>query len=103
MRPQENGNRTDVRSLEMTDDSGYGFRISSRYPFDFSVHQYSQEKLEKAMHDYELTPDEYYTLCIDDRQRGVGGDMPGSACLHEPYKMHRGSYSFAFRIEEVQK
>ena len=102
MRPQENGNRTDVRLLEITDDSGNGFSVSSEFPFDFSMHAYSQEKIEKAKHNHELVKDEYYSLCIDDRQRGVGGDMPGSACLHEPYKMHKGSYSFAVTLKGVK-
>ena len=102
MRPQENGNRTDVRSLEITDDGGNGFAVSSDFPFEFSMHSYSQEKIEKAMHNHELKKDEYYSLCIDAKQRGVGGDMPGTACLHEPYKMHSGSYSFAFCIRGVK-
>lgn len=102
MRPQENGNRTDVRSLEITDDSGNGFSVSSDFPFEFSMHSYSQEKIEKAMHNHELTKDEYYSLCIDAKQRGVGGDMPGTACLHEPYKMHSGNYSFAFSIRGIK-
>ena len=55
------------------------------------------------MHLYELEEDEYLSLSIDAKQRGVGGDMPGTACLHEPYKMKRGNYSFAFKIEGVKK
>ena len=103
MRPQENGNRTDVRSVEITDGDGNGFCISSDFPFEFQLQRYSQEKLEKAMHLYELEEDEYLSLSIDAKQRGVGGDMPGTACLHEPYKMKRGNYSFAFKIEGVKK
>ena len=103
MRPQENGNRTDVRSVEITNGDGKGFCISSDFPFEFQLQRYSQEKLEKAMHLYELEEDEYLSLSIDAKQRGVGGDMPGTACLHEPYKMKRGNYSFAFKIEGVKK
>lgn len=103
MRPQENGNRTDVRSVEITNGDGNGFSISSDFPFEFQLQRYSQEKLEKAMHLYELEEDEYLSLSIDAKQRGVGGDMPGTACLHEPYKMKRGNYSFAFKIEGVIK
>ena len=103
MRPQENGNRTDVRSFEITDKDGNGFSVSSDFPFEFQVQKYSQEKIEKAMHLHELCEDEYLSLSIDARQRGVGGDMPGTACLHEPYKMHNGNYSFAFCIRGVEK
>ena len=103
MRPQENGNRTDVRLLEITYVNGCGFSVSSDNSFDFSLHPYTQEKLDRAKHLYELKEDSFYTLCIDDRQRGVGGDMPGCAYLHKPYKMQRGNYSFAFKIKAINK
>lgn len=101
MRPQENGNRTDVRRVEITDNNGKGFAICSDKTFDFSIHPYSQEKLEAAKHLHELKEDDFLTLNIDHRQRGVGGDMPGCAFLHEPYKLKSGNYSYYFRIEKV--
>lgn len=103
MRPQENGNRTDIRRLEITDKNGNGFAISSDKTFDFSIHPYSQEKLEKAKHLYELKEDDFLTLNIDHRQRGVGGDMPGTAFLHEPYKLKSGEYSYHVRLEKISK
>lgn len=103
MRPQENGNRTDVRFLEITNEGETGFCVSGDGSFDFSIHPYTQEKLDRAKHLHELKKDDFYTLCIDGRQRGVGGDMPGCAYLHKPYKMQRGSYSFAFKIKAINK
>jgi beta-galactosidase len=102
MRPQENGNRTDTRSLTITNDKGYGFEISADKTFDFSLREYSQEKLESAKHLYELVKDDYLTLNIDHRQRGVGGDMPGNACLHEPYKLKVGTYQYSVKIKGVK-
>lgn len=102
MRPQENGNRTDTRSLTITNDNGYGFEISADKTFDFSLREYSQEKLESAKHLYELEKDDYLTLNIDHRQRGVGGDMPGNACLHEPYKLKVGTYQYSVKIKGVK-
>lgn len=101
MRPQENGNRTDIRSLEITDKSGKGFKISSDMTFDFSIQPYTQEKINTAKHLYELEKDDFLTLNIDHRQRGVGGDMPGCAYLHEPYKLRSGTYSYIFTIEKL--
>lgn len=103
MRPQENGNRTDVRFLEITNEGETGFCVSSDGGFDFSIHPYTQERLDRAKHLHELKNDDFYTLCIDGRKRGVGGDMPGCAYLHKPYKMQRGSYSFAFKIKAINK
>ncbi|MBP9988892.1 MAG: DUF4981 domain-containing protein [Ruminococcus sp.] len=103
MRPQENGNRTDVRNVEITDENGCGFRIESNKVFDFSISEYTQEKLEKSMHIHELIPDNFLSLNIDCCQRGVGGDMPGITCLHEKYKMKSGEYSFSITLKGVSK
>ena len=41
-------------------------------------------------------------MCIDLMQRGVGGDMPGAACLREPNIMHTGTkYSYGFTIDII--
>ncbi len=101
MRPQENGNRTDVRLLELTDDKGAGLKIEAPagQSFNFGAGFYSQEKIEEAKHLFELKPDSFITLNLDAAQRGVGGDMPGNALLHEPYKMHSGKkFYFEFAI-----
>lgn len=101
MRPQENGNRTDVRMLEVTDDKGTGIKIEAPAGqcFNFGAGFYSQEKLESAKHIHELKPDKFITLNLDAAQRGVGGDMPGNAVLHEPYKMRSGKkYCFEFTV-----
>lgn len=103
MRPQENGNRIDVRSLSITDDTGCGFEVIGNEPFNFSYGEYSQEKLEKAMHIYELEKDSYNTLNIDARQRGVGGDMPGASFLHDKYKMKSGNYCVCVKIKGIVK
>ncbi len=102
MRPQENGHRTDVRSLCISDDSGFGVVIDSMdIPFGFNLGYYNPEKLDKAKHLFELKKDNCITLCLDAAMRGVGGDMPGCAYLHKPYKLKCGkTYSFTFRISK---
>lgn len=100
MRPQENGNRTDVRSFEITDENGMGFVITGEKPLNFGLHEYSGEKLDNARHIHELVKDDYLTLNIDGFMRGVGGDLPGSAALHEPYKLYPcKKYTFTFEIK----
>ena len=101
MRPQENGNRTDVRTLELTDQNGIGIKIEAPagQTFNFGAGYYSQEMIDEAKHIYALKPDSFITLNLDAAQRGVGGDMPGNAVLHEPYKMHSGKkVCFEFTI-----
>ena len=103
MRPQENGNRTDVRMLQLTRADGAGLRIEAAGDvFGFSAGAYSQEKLDDAKHLYELLPDGYLSLCVDGFHRGVGGDMPGSAFLHKPYKLNAGKYAYGFVIKKAE-
>lgn len=101
MRPQENGNRTDVRWLKIFGKDGEGLTITGNL-FNFSAWPYSQEDLEKAKHLYELPTRDFITVNVDLMQRGVGGDFPGIANLHEPYKIHGGKcYTFEFTISET--
>ena len=53
-RPQENGNRTDVRWLTLTDSSGAGLLAVGMPLLSISAWPYSMEDLEKAMHINEL-------------------------------------------------
>ncbi|HZK39798.1 MAG TPA: glycoside hydrolase family 2 TIM barrel-domain containing protein [Clostridia bacterium] len=106
MRPQENGNRTDVRSLQLTGENGKGLTIEAPAgkQFNFSAGYYSQEKLEAAKHLYELKADQYITLNLDAAQRGVGGDLPGNTMLHPPYKMGTfKKYCFEFTVSPKNK
>jgi len=104
MRPQENGNRTDTRSLELLDENGRGITVHSGpgSSFGFSALCYSQEKLDKARHIHELQPDPFITLCLDAAQRGIGGDMPGIACIHAPYRLKKGK-KYTLRITIAPK
>jgi hypothetical protein len=102
MRPQENGNRTDVRSLSFTRGDGRGLRIDAETSLGFGAGYYSQEALDRAGHYYEMAADDFIHLTLDARQRGVGGDMPGAACLHAPYRMKPGKYAFRFTMRRAQ-
>ena len=105
MRPQENGTRVDVRSLMLTDDEGRGFRYDALDggSFEFNARYYNQYKLENAKHLYELEKDDYISVGIDGCSCGVGGDMPGYACLRKPYKLNAFRlYSYGFRISGIK-
>ncbi len=103
MRPQENGHRCDVRSLSLTDSANSGILVEAMdIPFGFNAGYYNPEKLDNADHLYDLASDNCITLCLDAAMRGVGGDMPGCAYLHKPYKLKCGrKYAFTFRISRV--
>ena len=74
VRPQDVGNRSDVRWFSLTDEAGYGIRVQGHTPLNFSAWPYSTEDLEQATHDYELPRRDFVTLNIDHQLQGVGGD-----------------------------
>ena len=102
VRPQENGNRTDVRWAALLNDNDIGLLISDEGDtyLNVSAWPYSMEDLENAKHIHELPTRENITFNIDLNQQGVGGDIPAMAMLHDKYKMHRNieyRYSFCLR------
>jgi len=102
MRPQENGNREDVRTVILSDEQGNGLRIDAQRVINFSAGYFSPEKLDDANHLFELMPDDYITLCVDGFQRGVGGDLPGNAVLHPQYKLKPGKHEFGFTMRKAE-
>ncbi|MFW9991533.1 MAG: glycoside hydrolase family 2 TIM barrel-domain containing protein [Candidatus Odinarchaeota archaeon] len=104
VRPQENGNRTDVRWFTLLNDKGTGLFIkdAGNTHLNFSVWPYTMEDLEKAKHIHELPRREHVTLNIDYKQKGVGGDIPAIARLHEEFKLKKNSlYQYSFKISPV--
>lgn len=105
MRPQENGNRTDVRFVELTDKDGKGLRFEAEVgtPLQFSAWHYSQNELEKATHIHELKHRDITTFNFDLAQLGVGGDMPGDAHVREPYILHGNrEYAYTFTMSPIR-
>jgi beta-galactosidase len=90
MRPQENGNRTDIRFLKVKNAAGNGFCVKDKSGngFNFSAHPYTLDDLDKAGHIFELPSRETVSLYLDGYMCGVGGDSPGFAFLKHPYYIH---------------
>lgn len=106
IRPQENGNRTDIRWVAMTNIEGSGILISDLGGTNLSISAwpYTIKDLEEAKHNHELPQRDYITLNIDHRQQGVGGDIPALAVLHNKYKLKANiKYKYCFRINPYYK
>jgi beta-galactosidase len=99
--PQENGNKTDVRWLSLTNGDGVGLKVTADASFmEASVSHYSAAELFKALHTNELERQEPIILNIDHAQAGLGGASCGPATL-EQYRLRPGDYKFTFRLEPV--
>lgn len=73
-RPQESGTRTDIRFLNLTGEGIRMLRFESSPHFDFSIWPYTMKNLEAAAHPTDLKEAGFWTLNLDKRQMGVGGD-----------------------------
>ena len=104
VRPQENGNRSDIRWCSFTNKKNTGIMINkegNRY-LNFSAWPYTMEDLEKATHIHELPFRDSITLNIDYKQKGVGGDLTGLPSVHNKYRMHKNkNYKYSFTIEPI--
>ncbi len=103
--PQENGNRTDVRWVALTDDAGKGllFKDSAGTMLNFSAWPYTMADLASATHIHELPQRDNITLNIDYRQKGAGGDLPGFIALHDEYKLKKKTaFSYSYTISRVK-
>ncbi len=106
VRPQENGNRSDVRWAALTNKNGLGLLISDIGDtlLNVSAWPYTMEDLEKAKHNHELPRRDTITLNIDYNQQGVGGDIPAFTMLHSEFKLRKKiPYRYCFRLRPYSK
>lgn len=84
--PQECGNRTGIRWLEVTTDEGEGLRfMACDKLLECSVLPYSAYELEQASHREELSKPHYTWVRIIEAQMGVGGDDSWGAPVQEKF------------------
>ncbi len=98
IRPQECGNRTDVRWLTLTDENGAGWLAVGASVLSVSAWPFSQDALERAKHTFELQQGNSITVNLDLRQMGVGGDNSWGARPHAQYTLPAAVYSYSFRL-----
>jgi len=98
VRPQENGNRTDVRWVALTNKDGAGLLAVGMPLLSVSAWPYTMWDLERARHVHELPRRDTITVNIDYKQMGVGGDNSWGARTHPKYTLPAGPYSYKFRL-----
>ncbi|MFX1409178.1 MAG: glycoside hydrolase family 2 TIM barrel-domain containing protein [Promethearchaeota archaeon] len=106
VRPQENGNRTEVRWAALTNMKESGLFISDigGILLNICAWPYTMEDLENASHIHELPLSEGITVNVDYKQKGVGGDRLGLFDLHEEYKLKKNiEYTYSFRLRPYTK
>ncbi len=101
--PQENGNRMDVRELELAAMNGEKILVKGCPKFDFSVQPCTLDELDNKWNPHYCQPDATRTLDIDFGQSGVAGEASwGNAGM--PWPAHRlpvgegASLKYAFEL-----
>ncbi len=114
-RPQETGNKTDVRWMSLTNKNGIGMLVQSEStPLSMSAWQLNMTDLgfypgkkgaESASglvpvtskHGADLFPQKIITWNIDFKQMGLGGDTSWGRQVHDEYTLPVKKYQYAFR------
>src|SRR5690606_8904455 len=100
--PQENGNKTDVRWVEFKNGKGTGIKISGLPRIDVSAWPYTLEDLETATHNYRLPDMPFYSVQIDYKQRGVGGNNSWGLKPLDKYRLLEKQFNYSFTISMVK-
>ena len=96
IKPQDSGNRGDVRYSVVTDENGVGLRFSHiEKPFSFNANHFTLGQLKKANHIEDL-PDTATTFAaVDGFVRGTGS----GSCGPIPSKEHQIKFGYISPLE----
>ncbi len=108
VRPQETGNKTDVRWFSLTDKNGNGLKFTGAFPIEFSALFFNMDDLDPEMerkqyHAGELVKRNEIYLDVDYRQMGVAGTDSWYALPLKPYRLNYGSHQYTYFIQPVKK
>lgn len=100
LRPQECGNKTDVRFASITDgNDGSGLYFDSAIPMEINALPWKPEELEAHDHVYKLPVSNKSVLRVNYKQMGVGGDDSWGAPTHEEFTLPANRpYAFRFTL-----
>jgi beta-galactosidase len=108
IRPQESGNKTDVRWVALTDDQGIGLLAVGMPLLSVSANHYLMDDFENGpekeqRHATDLKKRGLVTLNLDYKQMGVGGDDSWGARPHDKYTLFPKEYTYQFRLRPFSR
>jgi len=103
IRPQETGNKTDIRWWKQVNTAGRGLMIRSEAPLSMSALHYTMESLDDGWdkdqrHSPEVPKSDATNLCIDQAQMGLGCVNSWGAWPRIEYRLPYKDYSFSFLL-----
>jgi len=103
IRPQETGNRADVRWVALSNSDGVGLLAVSDSLMNMSAMLFADEDFDEGdaltyRHTFDLVERAYVTLDLDYRQMGLGGDTSWGARPHPRYRLPPRRYEYRIRL-----
>ena len=109
IRPQESGNKTDIRYWQMLDNSGRGLRFAAVGPMEASALNFLPEDLDDGprkdahqSHSGDLTPRKFNVVQLQARQFGLGCVTSWGAWPRGEYQMPWKDYDFTYIVTAVK-
>lgn len=106
IRPQENGNKTDIRWWKQTNATGKGLMFVADAPFSASALHYTIASLDDGMdkkqsHSNEVEEADLTNVLIDKAQMGLGCVNSWGALPEQAYMLPYGDYEFTFIMTPI--
>ncbi len=117
LRPQENGYKTDVRWVSLTNNQGIGLLVVGSPLISVGAHHNIMEDFESPVrtvgrevdgvavvnrHISDVKERNLVSLNLDYKQMGVGGDNSWGARTHAEYTLKEKEYNYSFRLIMVK-
>ena len=107
IRPQENGNKTDIRWWNLLNKAGQGLRFVSDNPFSASALHYTIESLDEGprkiqRHSNEVEESDLTNFLIDKAQMGLACVNSWGAIAEPEYRLPYQDYEFSFIMTPVR-
>ncbi|WP_050183440.1 glycoside hydrolase family 2 TIM barrel-domain containing protein [Domibacillus robiginosus] len=103
LKPQECGNKTDVRWAAITNDQGVGLLVEGMPVVEVSALPYTPFEMEEHDHAHKMPESDKTVLRIQFKQMGVGGDDSWQARTHPEFTLWADqTYSYSFTLKAIK-
>ncbi|EKN65202.1 BgaM [Neobacillus bataviensis LMG 21833] len=100
LKPQEHGNKIDVRSFEIANEQGVKLQVTGDSLLEINAGAYTATELQEAGHPYQLPERTKTYVRINHKQMGVGGDDSWQAKTHPEFTLFADQmYRYGFTIQ----